>query len=250
MEPNENDHPSGRRPTLRRRTMLGAVVGSTTLLAGCLGDTEFSITGVRDPDDVRGPPSFDLDVLDPDILVDSPGAFELSVTNDSDEPIELVSLGVRPFGVLELHGTSGYGRSRVRLYSEAYEESDHLDFRRDGMSFSRPELVRKLEPAETTSRTFQIWGEWVPNSDGTYALTGRGGDEPVVRYRRPDDASGESATDGGNAGSETGDESASTGVADGGEHGDENDDGGLLAGTAIDPDVEFRIETRSRLPFR
>lgn len=218
--------------------MLGAVVGSTTLLAGCLGDTEFSITDVRGPNDASEPLSFGLDVLDPDVLVDSPGAFELAVTSDSDEPIELVSQGVRPFGVLELHGTAEYSRSRIRLYSEAYEDSDHLEFRSDGMSIDGEELVWELEPGETASLTFQIWGEWVPNSGGTYALTGRRGDEPVVRYRKSNDGAGAAI-----AGEEV--------DADGtNESPETDDDRNRPTGTGVDPDVEFQIEPRSRLPVR
>ncbi|THE63852.1 hypothetical protein D8Y22_16120 [Salinadaptatus halalkaliphilus] len=225
-----DDAREDRRSTLRRRTLLGAVAGSTATLAGCMGDTEFSIVSVDVPTDFDGPLSFDIDAFDRDVLVDSPAAFELSATNDSDDTLELVSMGIRPFGVLELRGeTDDYGESWIRLWTDAYEDSDHIDVTPGGMGADGEELVMTFYPGETVTAEYEIRGENVSNSDGTYELGGRLGDDHVVTYRRPDEAAA------GNADDESGDESA-------------NDDG--LPGTGYSPGIAFRIETRSRIPFR
>lgn len=215
-----------RRAAIRRRTLLGAVATSTVGLAGCLADTEFEIADVRVPTDVDGPLAFEVDLLDPDVLVDSPGAFEVSVTNEEDGALELVSQGVRPFGLLELRADPDDhpGETWISLWSDAYAESDHVDATRGGNSRSADgeELVTPLEPGETVSHTYAIYGDEVRNDDATYELVGGLGDDALVRYRRPDEEDGAA---------------------------DENG-GGEPSGTALTPGIEFRIETRSRLPFR
>ena len=219
-----------RRSALRRRAVLGALAGSTAALAGSLADTEFSIADVRVPTAADGPLSFEVTVLDADVLVDSPGAFELSATNESDERLELVSRGVRPFGVLELRGESDYGSAWIDLWADAYAESDHVDVSPGGMSVDGEELVTTLESGESASADYEIRGDEVPNSDGTYDLRGELGDDAVARYRRPNGETGGEAADG--------------------ETDTESDEHSEPSGTGLDPEIEFRIETRSRIPFR
>lgn len=202
-----------------------------------MADTEFSIVDCRVPTAVDGPLSFDVTVLDAAVLVDSPGAFELSATNESDEALELVSRGVRPFGVLELRDESGdYGGARIGLWADAYEESEHVDVKPNGMSVDGEELVTPLESGESVSFDYEIHGDEVSTADKTYELRGELGDDAVARYRRPNG-------DGEN-GSDSGDEAAE------GETDAESDERSVPSGTGLDPEIEFRIEARSRLPFR
>ncbi|MFP8952037.1 hypothetical protein ACLI4Z_03555 [Natrialbaceae archaeon A-arb3/5] len=237
-----------RRSMLRRRTVLGAAAGSMLPLTGCLADTEFSIVDIDVPTDFDGPLSFDVDTFDRDVLVDSPATFELSATNESDDTLELVSMGIRPFGVLELRGESDdHGESWIRLWTDAYEDSDHVDAQPSGMSADGEELVMTLYPGETVTAEYEIHGAEVSNSDGTYELGGRLGDDNVVTYRRPDE---ETVDDEIADGEDDADEAAADDepADDAGDSDDAGNDG--LSGTGYSPEIVFRIETRSRIPFR
>lgn len=218
-----------RRSAVRRRAFLGTVAGSTAAVAGCLGDTEFTIADVSGPTDRDAPLSFAVDVVDPDVLVDSPGAFELTAINDADEPLELVSRGVRPFGVLELRGESDdYGDAWIDLWADAYAESEHVDVKPNGMGVDGEDLVTRLESGDSVSFDYEIRGDDVTVSEGTYELRGDLGDDAVARYRRPNEE----------------DDGNSEGEAD------DSDGNSEPSGTGLDPEIEFRIETRSKIPFR
>ncbi|TYT61171.1 hypothetical protein [Natrialba swarupiae] len=266
------DRADGRPPrsTLRRRTVLGAVAASTTALAGCMADTEYAIVRASSEPVENGPISFDLEVVDPEIRVDSPGVIELTVQNVDDGPIELVSMGIRPFGTLELRAEpeDHPGETWIYLWSDEYEESPHVDVRPNGMGLDGEELVMTLFPDESFSVRYEVPGDEVVR-DGTYELSGRLGDDHVLRYRRPDEENGEETTDDGGSANE-GEGSAledETGDDEGGaseeEEGDENgddegdgseddeyDDGSRLDGTGLTPSTEIEIEAESWIPFR
>ncbi|SDR35429.1 hypothetical protein [Natronobacterium texcoconense] len=226
------DDPS-RGPSIRRRTLLGVVAGSTTALAGCMADSEYEIGAVEthsSPDELL---SFDLDVLDPEIRVDSPGVIELTTENDGDEQLEIASRGVRPYGILELRGEpEGYpGEARIRLWSDEYEESDHVDVRPSGMGLDGEELIMTLSPGETTSFAYEIHGDDI-GPTGTYELAAGLGNEDIVTYRRPDG---------------TNDEETGTGES---ENEENEEDGSRVAGTGVTPRIEVTVDSRSRIPFR
>lgn len=213
-------------PTLRRRALLASAVGATASLAGCMADTEYTIVDVtQESTSTDEPLSFDVAVLDPDIRIGSPGSFELVATNDGDEPLELVSRGVAPFGMLQLQTERDVGSVRVGLWSEEYEASPHVDVRSDGTSVDSDELLTPIEPNETVSFVYEIHGDDVPRDGGVYALAGGWGDD-VVTYRRAD-------------ADERNDDDAA----------DVDGDDAPLSGTGLNPPIHFEIDTRGRIPF-
>ncbi|MEY7851251.1 hypothetical protein AB7C87_18865 [Natrarchaeobius sp. A-rgal3] len=237
--------------TFRRRTLLGTVAASTAALAGCMADTEYAVVGASSDPLEDAPLLFDLEVVDPEIRVDSPGVIELTVQNVDDGPIELVSMGIRPFGALELRAEpEGHpGETWIKLWSDEYEESPHVDVRPNGMRLDGEELVMTLFPDESFSFPYEIFGENVTR-DGTYELSGRLGDDHVVRYRRPDEENG------GETGNDESNENRDDGNGDEGDEredgdGDEGvDDGSRLDGVGLTPTTEIEIEAESRIPFR
>ncbi|RQG96549.1 hypothetical protein [Natrarchaeobius chitinivorans] len=219
-----------RRSTLRRRTLLGTVAASTATLAGCMADTEYTVVDASsDPVD-DAPISFDLEVVDPAIRVDSPGVIELTVENVDDGPIELVSMGIRPFGTLELRAEpeDHPGETWINLWSDEYEESPHVDVRPNGMRVDGEELVMTLFPDELISVPYEIPGEEVVR-DATYELSGRLGDDHVLRYRRPDDENDNGTTEDGDPATEDEQNGGETG------NGENNEDEDV--GSGEDEDV-------------
>lgn len=228
--------PRIRKPALSRRALLASTAGVSAGLAGCLSDTEYTIGDVtsESPDAAL---SFDVEVLDPDIRVDSPGAFDLSATNESEGPLDLLSRGVAPFGVLELRGEAYGGDARIRLWSDEYEESPHVDVRPNGMRVDGEVLSTRIDRGETTSFVYEIHGDDVPGEGGVYTLGGSW-DRDTATYRVL--ATADEAQNGT-------DRNHANGTADSGADGTAGDL--EPTGTGANPPIRFEIDARSKIPF-
>jgi len=169
-------------PRLGRRALLAGAVGMAgAIFITPLGDTEYSIEDLS-AEEVPGPLSLSAEVLDADILVDSPGVVRLSLTNDGSTPITLWNQGVVPFGVLLLNGTG----SGALLISPSYDESGQVTLRdmgRGGWTVRGDQMSVVLEPAETLSEEYEVHGDLLFN-EGTYTIENVTG--PLLRYEQAD----------------------------------------------------------------
>lgn len=165
---------------LGRRALLAGTVGMAgAIFVTPLGDAEYAI-GHLSAENIPGPLSLSVEVLDADILVDSPGIVKLSLTNGGSTPITLRNQGVVPFGVLHLNGTG----PRTLLISPSYDESGRITLRdrgRGGLHVRSDQLSVILEPTETLSEEYEIHGDLLYD-EGTYTMENMTG--PLLRYEQ------------------------------------------------------------------
>ena len=95
---------------------------------------------------------FDVELLDDDATADSPGAFELSVTNDGAEVVRPFAGTVPPFGTVYAERTDG---ERLLLW-RAYEEEGCYRFTEDSATACSIGWKGKLEPGETIARRYEL----------------------------------------------------------------------------------------------
>ncbi|WP_152422050.1 hypothetical protein [Natrialba chahannaoensis] len=219
--------------TLRRRGLLAGIVGATTGLSGCLGDTEFRITDVEGESNASDTTlSFDLEIVDRDIQINSPGSFELFVTNEGHEEIEIVSTGISPFGVLDLERIreNEQDGGRVLLWSDEYEESSHVDVSPASIGTDGEELVTVLPAGESESYVYEIRGGDLPSDGGEYRLIDRWYDE-VAMYRYSADTQNDTEST----------EELRESSGDNGES--------LPADAGASPEIRLQISTQNHVPF-
>lgn len=121
------------------------------------------------------------------------GTLTLAVTNDADEPLELMTGAPRPFGVVSAQRAGDSDENHL-LWTDAYEENDHVKTEgRDVTMIESIGLMLDLEPGATASETFEVpvsempAGEYVV--DGSLGVSAAGdasGEESVsgtFRYR-------------------------------------------------------------------
>ena len=168
---------------MRRRAFLAATSGaSVAVLAGCLGDTEYTVadTNVQTS---PGPLSFSASILDADATIEGPATLEFTLTNTTKEALRIRNYGIWPLGILSLDESLSSNRSpSIKMYSKAYSESNRVEISSDRSSMSvegRP-LTRSLAPSGSVSATYQIYGNDLPGA-GKYYLTGSF-DQPVLSY--------------------------------------------------------------------
>lgn len=140
---------------ITRRAALGTIGGIAGIVPGFLGDSQYVIEDVQ-VDQPQGPISLEVTTLEPNIEYDSAGEIEFSVTNESDEPIELKNHGITPFGVLEM--APSQQEMGILLYTPDYENSDHIDISPNSRSLSSPVLTETIEPDETISTVYELEG--------------------------------------------------------------------------------------------
>lgn len=168
---------------MRRRAFLAAT-SSTSLaaLAGCLGDTEYTVadTNVQES---SGPLSFSASIVDAAATIEGPAALKFTLTNTTKETLRIRNYGIWPLGILSLNESRSSNRSpSIKMYSKAYSKSDSVEVSSDRSSMSvdgRP-LIRSLAASKSVSATYQISGDDLPSA-GTYYLTGSF-DQPVLSY--------------------------------------------------------------------
>ena len=165
---------------MRRRTFLGITSASLLGTAGCLGETEYTVTDVS-VGDVSPPFSFSVEIVDPNAVIEHPARLKFSLSNEGERPIQIRNTGIWPFGLLELVDSLGAEEAGgTILWTERYTESDEVDAtsRRDYGASSTP-LVRPLELGERVSETYELHGDSLGVND-TGRQTVRGEFEPPI----------------------------------------------------------------------
>lgn len=94
-----------------------------------------------------------------DATLDGDGAFELAVENVSDGTVELFGGAPAPFGVLGAWSADG---ERATLWSDAYEESDHVhvDEERGELVVNDIGLGTELKAGESLAERYEVHPEW------------------------------------------------------------------------------------------
>ena len=85
---------------MKRRTLLGVTTASMVSLTGCLGTTEYTITGVQA--EATTPLGISVEIVEPNAVIEHPAQLSFTVTNKQDSPIKIRNTGIWPFGLLEL----------------------------------------------------------------------------------------------------------------------------------------------------
>lgn len=166
---------------MRRRTLLGAAGASMVGLAGCLGETEYTVTDVR-VDEASGPVGLAVDVAEPDAVVEHPASLEFTVSNPLDSPVRVRNTGIWPLGLLELvPSLDAEEAGGTILWTSRYEESQYVDAesRRSYGTESTP-LVRTLDPGETAGETYEVHGDDLYET-GTRYVRGKF-EPPLLEY--------------------------------------------------------------------
>jgi hypothetical protein len=167
---------------MRRRTLLTTAGASIAGLAGCLGDTEYTITDVAVTTTV--PFEFDVTVTEPDAVIEHPARLEFELRNPEDRPLRVRSTGVWPFGLLKLvRSPDADGPGGTLLYSEQYETSQYVDIEsRRNYSIESTPVVQAIGSGKTVSETYELHGDGIRGAGTAYV---RGGHEsPVFEYTR------------------------------------------------------------------
>lgn len=164
---------------MRRRQYLAVVAASMAGLSGCLGESEYEITDVS-VSTGSTPLSLELTVVDGEILINDPGALEITLQNQTS-PLEIRSTGIWPTGVLRLSKPSV--QWKVLLRSEQYSQSDRIEMDETGISVSQDPLIRNVDPNESVTRQYTLHVGDLSES-GQYVMSGYF-DETILSYREP-----------------------------------------------------------------
>lgn len=154
---------------MKRRHYVGATTATLAGLAGCLGDTEYSIASVSAADTV-GPLVFEVEPVKTTITVDSPGSLNLTLRNDGPNAVDIRNTGVWPFGVAALYQTEG-SESRTLLLTDQYTQTDRVEVTANSTTRDNTPLVRSLDAGESVTEQYIVHGNRLYGS-GTYALGG------------------------------------------------------------------------------
>jgi len=154
---------------VKRRHVLGATTATLAGVAGCLGDTEYSITSVS-PAETAGPLTFEVSAVDTGITVDSPGSLDLTLRNDGEEAVELRTPGVWPFGMVALIPTDRSG-SETLLLTDGYAETDRIEVSANSAHQDNTPIVRALAAGESVTERYVVDGMRL-HGGGTYVLDG------------------------------------------------------------------------------
>lgn len=168
---------------MRRRTFLGITSASLLGTAGCLGETEYTVTDIS-VGDVSAPFDFSVEVVDPNAVIEHPARLKFSLSNEREESMQIRNTGIWPFGLLELVDSLGAEEAGgTILWTERYAESDEVDAtsRRDYGTSSTP-LVRPLDPGERVSETYELHGDSLGvNDTGRQVVRGEF-EPPILEY--------------------------------------------------------------------
>jgi hypothetical protein len=166
---------------MNRRTLLGVAGASLAGLSGCLGEPEYSVTDAT-VDAPSAPVSVEVDVLDPNAVVEHPARLEFTVRNDSSRPVRLRNTGIWPFGILKaVESLESNSSSGTVLWTDRYRESEYVDAtsRRNYGTESTP-IVRTLSPDASQARVYELHGDDVRRATSVFV---RGWpDPPLFEY--------------------------------------------------------------------
>ncbi|MDS0222426.1 hypothetical protein NDI54_13850 [Haloarcula sp. S1AR25-5A] len=167
---------------MRRRALLTTAGASMASLAGCLGDTEYTITDVAVT--ATAPFEFDVTVMEPDAVIEHPARLEFELRNRGERPLRVRNTGVWPFGLLKLvRSPDAEGPGGTLLYTAQYETSQYVDIEsRSDYGVESTPLVQALDSGQTVSETYELHGDGIRGAGTAYV---RGEHEsPIFEYRR------------------------------------------------------------------
>lgn len=191
-------------PEITRREILqnASAFGAIGMLAGCLEssgnpgteentstkpessetseqtDSSVSDTTMTDfKSEVDSPDSakleFTANLDDSTITGEDPAVIKIAVQNIGDTTIELSSGAPAPFGVLTAESPAENG---TPLWSDAYEESDHVDITSEGLAVEDIGLVTTLDQDERVEEFYELRRSWpdtqqeIPFQSGAYKI--------------------------------------------------------------------------------
>jgi hypothetical protein len=100
------------------------------------------------------PVDFAVTVASETIAPEQPGLLEFSITNTQEEPIDVKSGPIPPFGVL--FATPEGGRDGFFLWNDAYASSSHVQVEEGSISVADVGIQTEVEPGEQIQRTYEI----------------------------------------------------------------------------------------------
>ena len=201
-------------PEITRREILqnASAFGITGMLAGCLEssgntgneentstkpessetseqtDSSVSDTTMTDfKSEVDSPDSakleFTANLDDSTIIEEDPAVITIAVQNIGDTTIEILSGAPAPFGVLAAESPAENG---TPLWSDAYEESEHVEITSEGLVVEDIGLVTTLDQDERVEEFYELRRSWldvqqeIPVQSGDYRI------ENELAYRLED----------------------------------------------------------------
>jgi hypothetical protein len=170
---------------MNRRHYLGVATATIAGLAGCMGDSEYTITDIG-TSGMAGPLDYDIEAVDTAVTVDSPGSLDVTVRNGSETAVEISNIGVWPFGILALVPAKEH-TFKTLLLTDGYDETDHVEVTANSTRTDNTRLVRSLAASESVTRRYFVHGNRLSGS-GTYTL-GDYFDGPLLSYRTDDTGS-------------------------------------------------------------
>ena len=168
---------------MKRRQYLGLATATVASLAGCLGDTEYTITDISVAS-ATGPLALEVALVDAAATVDSSAPLDITLRNDGTEAVSVRNTGVWPLGVLALAPSGERGPVRVLLLSDQYAKTDRVEVTANSTRNDNEPIVRRLSAGESVTERYEIHGDRLYGS-GTYTLRGYF-DEVPLSYRTGD----------------------------------------------------------------
>ncbi|EMA17123.1 MULTISPECIES: hypothetical protein [Haloarcula] len=165
---------------MNRRQYLAVSTAALSGLAGCLGDTEYTISSVE-TEDGSHPLALDVTPADRAIEIESPGRLDITLRNTGTQDLRIKNTGVWPLGVLGLVSAGDSGSLDVLLLTDEYAEVDTVEIRPNGANKDNAPLTGTLEAGESIERQYELIGRRVSGA-GTYTLQGYF-DEVPLSYR-------------------------------------------------------------------
>jgi len=143
---------------MRRRQYLAAATAGIVGTAGCLGDTEYTITAASGTS-LSDQLAVTVDVIDGGITVDSNGILTATITNNRTRPVTIRARDVWPFGLLMLEAEKEANViSTTLLQSASYGQTDRVRITNTGVSAENDHVTRSLAAGESKTVSYEIDG--------------------------------------------------------------------------------------------
>ncbi|WP_434531079.1 hypothetical protein ACODNH_05645 [Haloarcula sp. NS06] len=155
---------------MNRRQYLAVSTAALSGLAGCLGDTEYTISSVETEDDSH-PLALDVTAVDRNIAIESPGRLDITLRNTGTQGVIIKNTGTWPLGVLGLTPAGESRISDILLVTDEYAEADTVEIQPNGASKDNAPLTGTLAATESIERQYELDGRRV-SAAGTYTLQG------------------------------------------------------------------------------
>ncbi|EMA06655.1 hypothetical protein SAMN05443574_10579 [Haloarcula vallismortis] len=170
---------------MNRRQYLTVSTAALSGLAGCLGDTEYTISSVETEGDSH-PLALDVTVADRNIAIESPGQLDITLRNTGTQDVMIKNTGVWPLGVLGLVPADASESVAILLLTDEYEKASTVEIQPNGASRSNDPHTGTLGADESIERQYELDGQRVSDA-GTYTLQGYF-DAVPLSYRTGEDA--------------------------------------------------------------